>query len=221
MGWQRELLGMGLIGLGVVVVGGPGCSTDDGEGAGGAAPTTTSSTSTSTSNSTTTSTDSGGSGGTAPEGGAGGVGGGEPCTPVGVGAFVDVMTEQGGSNLIYDMTGLDPASQDVLFIEFYDVAGFQTAGDFDLSQAPDNQYQTCARCLVAYDNVNDPSPPAFFQSSGTMHITMPDITYTGVTAGSLENVKLVEVTIDNSVSTPVPGGRCLLLNGSWDHSGGG
>jgi hypothetical protein len=218
MSGQHELVGVGLIGLGIVLVNGSGCSKDDGGGAAGAAPTTTSSTSSST---TTSSTDSGGSGGTEPQGGAGGVGGSEPCTPVGVGAYVDVMTEEGGSNLLYDITGLDPASEDVLFVEFYDVAGFQTVGDFDLSQPPDNQYQTCAHCLVAYENFNDASPPAFFQASGTLHVTVPDITYSGATAGSFENVKLVEVTIDSSVSTPVPGGRCLLLNGSWDHAGGG
>jgi len=212
---------MGWIGLGIVAA--SGCSKDtggDGGGGAGASPTTTSTTS-STTHSTTSTTDSGGGGGTGPQGGSGGVGGGQPCTPVGVGPYVDVMTEEGGSNLIYDITGLDPASEDVLFIEFYDVAGFQTAGSFDLSQAPDDQYKTCAHCLVAYENFNDASPPAFFQASGTLHVTMPDITYSGVTAGSFENVKLIEVTIDDSVSTPIPGGRCLLLNGSWDHTGGG
>jgi hypothetical protein len=163
----------------------------------------------------------GGSGGGAGAGagGGGGAGGGE-CTPVTLDSFVDVLTEQGGSNLIYDITGLDAASEDVLFIEFYDVAGAQTAGDFDLSQAPDDQYQTCAHCLVAYENFNDASPPAFFQQSGILHVTTPDIGYAGTSAGSFENVKLIEVTIQGTVSTPVPGGRCLVLNGSWDRSGG-
>jgi hypothetical protein len=135
-----------------------------------------------------------------------------------VGAFVLSDTEPGGSSLVYDLAGGLPAAQEhVIYIEFYDVAGPQVAGSFDLSQPPDNQYSTCAHCLLAFEDVNGPDPIAYYPESGTLKVMSPDVSYKGASAGSLEDIRLIEVTIEGTSSVPVPGGKCLSLSGSWEH----
>jgi hypothetical protein len=39
----------------------------------------------------------------------------------------------------------------------------------------------------------------------------------GASAGSCDAIKLIEVTLEGSKTTPVPGGKCLSLSGAWDH----
>ena len=52
----------------------------------------------------------------------------------------------------------------------------------------------------------------YFQRSGTLNLTTVNSPPDGVFAGTLVNVELEEVTIDdNYVSTPVPGGGCLRI----------
>lgn len=150
--------------------------------------------------------------------GAGGAGGGgAPCAKVTLGAFALSDTEPGGSSLAYDLSGLPGAEQDAVYIEFFDTAGAQTAGSFDVSKAPDDNYSTCAHCILAYEDINTATPIAYFQESGTLTVTSPDTLYTGASAGSLDSIKLVEVTLEGTTTTPVPGGKCLSLSGAWDH----
>jgi hypothetical protein len=125
-------------------------------------------------------------------------------------------TEPGGASLAYGVTGLSPGKQNVAYIEFYNVAGPQTAGKFDLSQPPDDNYSTCAHCLLVYEDLAG-SPTAFFPIGGSLNLTTADATFQGNSAGSFDSVTLVEVTVQSTVTTPVPGGRCLTLSGSWKH----
>ncbi len=155
-----------------------------------------------------------GSGGTA--GGDGGTADAGSCPPISLGAFSLLDTEPGGSSLAYAVAGLAPGKEHVAYVEFYDVAGPQTAGTFDLSKPPDNNYSSCARCLLLYEDVAG-SPTAFFPESGTLELTTPDTTFQGASAGNFKNVKLVEVTLSSTVTTPVNGGRCLSLSGAWKH----
>jgi hypothetical protein len=226
MSGRVAVLGAG-IGTLVLSMAGACARADESTGpAGGAGGTTTTTSTSSTTSSTTTSTTTpsggaggsgGGAGGLGGSGGAGGAGGAASCKPVSVGAFQLVDTEAGGSSLAYSLAGLDAAHEHVLFIEFFDVAGAQATGTFDLSQAPDTNYKTCAHCLLAYENFELATPTAYFPVSGQMQVTTADTAYTGVSAGTLVNVKLIEVTVESSQTTPVPGGGCLLLNGTWSH----
>jgi len=186
------------------------CSTgdpDDGSSSGGGAA------------SASTSVGSGGGMAGAGGTGAGGAGGqGETaCSEVKLGAFILSDTEPGGASLAYDLTGLSADKEHALYIEFYDTAGAQAAGSFDVSKPPDNAYSTCAHCLLAFEDVNGADPIAYYQASGTLKVTSPDISYKGASAGSLDGIKLIEVTIEGTKTTPVPGGKCLSLSGAWEH----
>lgn len=176
-------------------------------GGGGAGPTSTSSTTASTS----------GSGG----GGAGGGGGEVSCRAVTLGEVQFVDARAGGSAVVYGLLGLDSAQESAIYVEFYDVAGPPTAGTFDLSQPPDDDYATCAHCLFAFEDLAADSPIPYFQTSGTLVVTTPDVDFTGVSAGLFQGVVLSEVTLQGTSTTPVPGGRCLTLDGSWESSGPG
>jgi len=197
------------------------CSSNDGTSFGSGGSGGTSSGGTSSGGTSSGGTSSGGtsSGGTS-SGGAAGTGGtaGSGCTPVVIGDFQLVDTETGGASLAYALSGLDATQEHVLYVEFFDVAGAQTAGSFDLSQPPDDNYSTCAHCLLAFEDVNGSAPTAFFQESGSLVVSTPDTGYTGKSAGSFSNVRLVQVTLQGSTSTKVPNGRCLELSGAWDHT---
>jgi hypothetical protein len=225
MSTVQQLFGIGLVTVGLV--GAFACSGDDTDTGptGGTGGTTTSSSTTST----TTTSNEGGTGGVAATGGGGagvgGSGGGaeggaSACTPVTITDFIDsdFQTDPGGSSLFYTLVGLDETQEHVLFIEFYDVGIAQAAGSFDLSQAPDDNYSTCAHCLYAWENASGDPTTEYFQASGTLVVTTPDTTYNGASAGTFDNVTLVEVTVTDTVSTPVEGGKCMLLTGGWDHT---
>jgi hypothetical protein len=180
----------------------PGGATTSGSGGAGGAGATSSSDSTSSSSTTGA-------------GGAGGEGGSVACRPVTLGEVQFVDTRAGGSATLYTLLGLDPSQESALFVEFYDVAGPQTAGTFDLSQPPDDNYATCAHCLFAFEDLAAESPIPYFQTGGSLLVTTPDVGFTGASEGSFEAVVLSEVTLEGTSTTPVPGGRCLALDGSW------
>ncbi|MEZ4225108.1 MAG: hypothetical protein R3B13_29420 [Polyangiaceae bacterium] len=169
----------------------------------------------------------GGGGGSAGSGGSAGNGGssdagtdamtdGGSCTSIGIGAFQLVDTEPGGSSLAFGVTGLAAGLEHAVYIEFYGGAGAQSTGTFDLSQPPDDNYSTCTHCILVYEDLGG-TPAAFYPVGGVMTVATADTSYVGTSAGTLTDVKLVEVTVKNTVTTPVPGGRCLTLSGSWQH----
>ncbi len=96
-----------------------------------------------------------------------------------------------------------------------------SAGSFDLSKAPDDDYSTCTHCVVMLrggDDV-DSAIEVAFQTSGTMVIDQVTSPPGKASKGSLQGVRLVEVKIDpeTSASTPVSGGECYFLaSASWD-----
>jgi hypothetical protein len=173
---------------------------------------------TSTGTGTGTASAGGGAGGTATgTGGIGGAGGGPACTPVTLGALELTDTEPGGSSLTFALGGLAAGQDHYLFLEFFDQSGAQTAGSFDVSQAPDDNYSTCAHCVLVFENFNDASPTAYYPESGSIDVSEPDVSYTGESSGTLTNLRLVEVTIAQTVTTPVPNGACLsLASGPWN-----
>jgi len=186
---------------------------------GGAADATSASADASTASSA--SSGAGGAGGGAGEGGqGGGAGGASDCTPVTLGEVLLLDAEPGGSSVAYALLGLDAAVEHALFVEFYDVAGPPTTGTFDLSLPPDDDYATCAHCLFAFEDVNGPTPTPYFQSGGNPVVTTADTEFTGVSGGNFDGVVLSEVTLTGTTTTPVPGGKCLSLSGSWVSTGG-
>jgi hypothetical protein len=100
------------------------------------------------------------------------------------------------------------------FVNYNERVGPLGAGTFSLSEAPNDNRATCAECVSVFeDQLTESAVPAavFFQSAGS--ITLDVNPRTQVLEGVLENVVLVEVTIDGATleSTPVEGGRCLSL----------
>jgi hypothetical protein len=161
----------------------------------------------------------GGSGGTAS--GTGGTttggGGGVVCTPVTLGALQLTDTEDGGSSLAFAIEGLASGHEHILFLEFFDHAGAQTAGSFDVSQPPDDNYSTCAHCVLAYENFDLGSPTEYYPDSGTIDVSEPDVSFTGESSGTLTSMRLIEVEVNSTVTTPVPGGGCLsIVSSPWD-----
>ena len=209
--------GTGGVSSGGVSSGGAGLSTGSGGFATGGAPSGAGSGGGGTGGAATGGADAGGAAGASGVGGSAGTAGdASACTAVTLGAFQLLDTEPGGVSLAYSVTGLAPGKENVAYIEFYNVAGPQTAGNFDLSQPPDNNYSSCARCLLVYEDLSG-TPTPFFPVSGTLNLTTADASYQGTSAGSFTGVTLVEVTVQSTVTTPVPGGRCLTLSGSWKH----
>ncbi|MCB9586970.1 MAG: hypothetical protein H6718_16345, partial [Polyangiaceae bacterium] len=156
----------------------------------------------------------GGTGGTT--GGTGGTGGATPtCTPVTVTGFVQYAGNKAFATLQPNVAGADP---DILSVEFYGAS----AGTTDLSVSPDDNFETCERCLRGTEDITQTtSGREYFQSAGSMNLLSAD-----GSVGSFTNVTLVEVTIDPVTfrSTPVSGGQCLTIqqaNWSWSCTDGG
>jgi len=121
--------------------------------------------------------------------------------------FTDVMPNVGGA---------DP---DFSTIEFY-FMGAPAPGTWDLSMGADANYATCVHCVLLYQDVPmmGAANKLFFQESGTMAVTAFGAN-PNMCAGSLTNVKVIEVTIDpvTFTSTPVPGGACYTIaSAMWD-----
>jgi hypothetical protein len=106
--------------------------------------------------------------------------------------------------------GLGDDSPDYIRFQFYDRgAGFES-GTIDLTANGDDNYRTCETCIVIFQDQREsiPADKIFFQSQGTMSLDpTPPIGALGLTF-KLNDVRLVEVTLDQNGSTPVPGGDC-------------
>lgn len=90
-------------------------------------------------------------------------------------------------------------------------------GTFQLDAGIDANYATCASCVRVFtlNAAGDELVRQFFQTSGSVTYTEDPFTR-GLMIGSLDDVTLVEVTVDPDSdppfqSTPVPGGECLSL----------
>lgn len=111
----------------------------------------------------------------------------------------------------------------VLRIELNDRPGHPlTEGSYDLSAPPDDDYATCARCVVLMEgSEQDPASAdrLFFQAGGSLEVESAPTPPSHAWAGSVAGVKLVEVQLDPSTYevTPVSDGICYVLGeASWD-----
>jgi hypothetical protein len=149
--------------------------------------------------------------------GAAGAGGDGPvtCTPITLGAFSLGNMETTYANYGASFTpNLGAAATDTFLLSIQgppDYDGDET-GTFDLSQNGDDNYKTCARCILA---VEDPGADRtlYYVSEGTLVIDAASTQLTGNIDATVTNLKLIEVTIDDQdlTSTPVPNGKCLTV----------
>ncbi len=108
---------------------------------------------------------------------------------------------------------------DLLDLQFYTGTSFDgdLTGTFDLGDGIDENFSTCARCvLVERDatTVGDPGNVRFYAQSGTLTVDDASLQMEGRPIANLHDVTLVEVSIDvdSYVSTPVANGRCLHID---------
>lgn len=104
---------------------------------------------------------------------------------------------------------------DIFSIQFYQLDGFSTTGAIDLASAGINDnYATCTECVLVYADIDDEAQTQgkiYFQEAGTLNLSLDP--YQLNLSGSLEGLKLIEVTIngDTYESTPVANGSCIEL----------
>ncbi len=202
-------------------------STSDG---GSAATTNSTSTSTSgtggKSSSSTTSTSTGGSTGSG--GGTGGEGGTAVVYPsvctttteITIGAFklvnADGMT--GSAFLSTVNPGIGASATDEVGVQFYtaddgSLDGEKT-GSFDLTKNGDDNYVSCARCVLLFQDDDPTNGPAkyFFTKSGTLTVDAASKQIDGNVTATLTDVTLIEVTIaDDYTTSPVKDATCVHI----------
>jgi hypothetical protein len=84
-------------------------------------------------------------------------------------------------------------------------------GTFDLTENGDDNYKTCARCILVFGDVGA-NRTIYYASEGTLVIDPASTQLTGNIDATVTNLTLVEVKIANDyTSTPVPNGRCLTV----------
>jgi hypothetical protein len=136
-----------------------------------------------------------------------------------VGQFVLGSADGAAANYVAPTTpDLGDVEADELAIELY---GFdydpafngEATGSFDLTMGDDDNYATCSRCLLYFEDPTSAAGRIFFTQSGMFEIDASSDHLSGNITGTLTDVRLVEVTIDPDTfeSTPVAGGTCLHL----------
>jgi len=104
---------------------------------------------------------------------------------------------------------LGGADTDSLYFYAYEEG---LTGSFDLGSGDEASFATCLACLLVVEDQPAEGDPAriYFQQSGTLDLGTTTPYYI---AGSLTDVTLVEVTLDDETgaSTPVPNGQCLHI----------
>jgi hypothetical protein len=113
---------------------------------------------------------------------------------------------------------------DLFVLELFGGPAPLATGTFDLSKSPDNNFSACRHCVAVRQDLGADGTPQkwYFQAAGRLALDSVEDPPTPRSAGTMRDLKLVEVTIDPQtyISTPVPGGACLLVDtASWDTTG--
>jgi len=162
-----------------------------------------------------------GSGGTGGTGNAG-MGGSPPCTPITTTILdksVSSTTTLNSANLssVFTPDFGDELTDDVVSLQLYDGVfedvNYHGAdlGTFELGTGLDDNYDTCARCVIA--GIDGGQGKRFFATEGTLTFASDSDQINGYPHGTLRNVVLREATFNDTTfhSTLVPGGACLTL----------
>lgn len=157
-----------------------------------------------------------------PAGGTGGTGGtgDEPtCTTITVGPDMylnDIGEAPDFAAYLYETSPLGAAGDlDLLNVLFYastQSSGYdgEDKGIFQLGTGIDANFETCARCVLVEQDY-DSTLVIYFATAGTLDVATTSDQMNGAPQATLTGVTLREVTIDSTVSTLVPNGRCLQL----------
>jgi hypothetical protein len=143
----------------------------------------------------------------------------EGCTELSIGAFRAGISGAGGASVVTNPTAsLGGASPDLLSIELIPSGAAITTGSYDLAKETD--YGTCRHCVALYVDGLDAgtSKTMFFQERGTLTLSKLSATLDAHSAGSIHDLKLVEVKVDpkSFATQKVAGGRCFTLkSASW------
>jgi len=117
----------------------------------------------------------------------------------------------------------DETLADIFSLQFYiDETTVQTelaVGTYDLGAGKNKNFATCTECALIFEDYNPDEgtiAKRYFQYDGSIEISE-------VKPGTLESkgtidARLVEVTIESGtyISTPIAGGTCYKVTGSWD-----
>lgn len=142
-----------------------------------------------------------------------------PCTQITLSGLTSTLEDAPvyKSALTENVAGTDTDDRFELIF-----AGYQDAGIFDLATGDNANYSTCKQCVLLYtDASTDGEGAAYFQRSGT--VTIDELVkdsygcMSAESAGNIENIRLVQVYFDGTVSTPVKDGGCFdVTDASWD-----
>jgi hypothetical protein len=161
--------------------------------------------------------ESGGGGEPSGSGGAAaGAGGGGPvtCTPITLDSFELGDLDPAYVNYTASFTpNIQAATADSFVLSIQGPPDYDgnLTGTFDLTENGDENYKTCARCLLVFGDLG-PNRTVYYASEGTLVIDPASTQLTGNIDATITDVTLVEVTIANDyTSTPVPNGRCLTV----------
>jgi len=142
-----------------------------------------------------------------------------PCTQITLSGLTSTPVDAPmyKSTLTENVAGVD--TDDRFELVF---AGYQDAGIFDLATGDNANFSTCKQCVLLYtDASTDSETKTYFQKSGT--VTTDELVkddygcMSAESAGNIENVRLVEVSFEGAVSTPVKDGGCFdVTDASWD-----
>lgn len=138
---------------------------------------------------------------------------GDETTTTGVGDCIEVTPgelEAPQAGLFrFTADQLGDADDDFTQFEFYT----NDTGAFDLASAGVNDnYISCEQCVRVLEDINEDPLVQYFQSEGTITVSMDTPPQDGALSVDLAGVTLVEVTIaDDFTSTPVPNGGCVTI----------
>lgn len=212
----RSLLALGALPLAVMACGDDSSATGTGGSGGGATTTATTTTSSTKSSTTTTATTTATTNATSTSTGM------VDCSnpiEITVGAFTLQAADGTAAHYVAPPApDFGDVEADDFSIELYG-SGFDPAlngedtGTFDLTMNADDNYATCSRCLLYFEDPTSPIGRIFFTQSGTFVIDATSTQLDGTITGTLTDVTLIEVTLDPDTfeSTPVANGTCLHL----------
>ena len=142
------------------------------------------------------------------------------CTKVTV---QDIAIVEGFYEGAFSMDLGDAALPDLFSIQFYvDATTVKTAltvGSYDLGAGANANFSSCTECTLAYEDIDaeqNTITKRYFQYDGALEISEVK-TGTMESKGSI-SARLIEVTIESGtfISTPVVGGNCYEIEGTWD-----
>jgi hypothetical protein len=136
-----------------------------------------------------------------------------PCTEI----FPGTIDASSGADGVYVGTyspDTGNPGDDVLVFEFIGAS----TGTNVLGSGDNANYATCTACVGAFEGATS-AERSYFADSG--FLILDEDPLGGRLLGRLQNVRLVEVTIDEAsfTSTPVPGGACLTIGTATLDSG--